>query len=255
MNINIIGMQTLYKREVWRFMKVWNQTLTAPVVTTLLFFMIFTVALGRGDIMMGTLPFDLFIAPGLIMMAVVQNAFANTSSSLMLQKIQGVIVDLLMPPLSPAEIAVAMTLGAITRGALVGITVSIAMWFCVPYSVHDPLAALLFVLLASSMMALLGLITGIWSQSFDQLAAISNYIITPLSFLSGTFYTISSLPEFFQHISHANPFYFMIDGFRYAVTGYSDSNPHLGMLVLLGCNIVLAACAHYLLRSGYRLKS
>ena len=255
MDINFIGIQTLYKREVWRYMKVWNQTLTAPVVTTLLFFMIFTVALGRGDIMMGTLPFDLFIAPGLIMMAVVQNAFANTSSSLMLQKIQGVIVDLLMPPLSPAEISIAMTLGAVTRGVMVGVTVSIAMWFCVPYSVHDPLAALLFVLLASSMMALLGLVTGIWSQSFDQLAAISNYIITPLSFLSGTFYTISSLPEFFQHISHANPFYYMIDGFRYALTGYSDSDPNLGMLVLLGCNIALAAFAHYLLKSGWRLKS
>ncbi len=255
MAMNLIGMQTLYKREVWRFMKVWNQTLTAPMVTTILFFMIFTVALGRADITMGALPFDLFIAPGLIMMAIVQNAFANTSSSLMLQKIQGVIVDLLMPPLSPSEITIAMTLGGVTRGVLVGLSVSLAMYACVPFGLHDPLAAFLFVTLASSMMALLGMLTGIWSQSFDQLAAITNYVVTPLSFLSGTFYTISSLPEFFQHISHANPFYYMIDGFRYALTGYSDSDPSLGLCVLLGCNIVLAAFVHYLLQTGYRLKS
>lgn len=255
MNMNFIGMQTLYKREVWRFMKVWNQTLTAPMVTTVLFFVILTVALGREDAMMGDLPFGLFIVPGLMMMTIVQNAFANTSSSLMLQKIQGVIVDLLMPPLSPGEITLAMTLGGVTRGLLVGIAVSGAMYLCVPYQVHDVWLALLYVLLASSMMALLGLITGIWSQSFDQLAAITNYLITPLSFLSGTFFSISRLPELWRTISHFNPFYYMIDGFRYAITGYSDSDINLGLMVLTGCNILLAAAAHWLLKSGYRLKS
>lgn len=255
MQINWIGLKTLYVRESWRFLKVWNQTLTAPMVTTVLFFVILTVALGRDGRMMGGLPFDLFIAPGLMMMAIVQNAFANTSSSLMLQKIQGVIVDLLMPPLSPGEITLAMTLGGITRGALVGVSVAIAMYLCVPYSVHSWPLALLYLLLASSMMALLGILTGIWSQSFDQLAAITNYVVTPLSFLSGTFYSISALPEFWMHVSAFNPFYYMIDGFRYAITGFCDASLSLGLSVLAGCNLVLGFWVHYLLRTGYRLKS
>lgn len=255
MDINWIGIATLYKREVWRFMKVWNQTLTAPMVTTVLFFIILTVALGRGDAMMGDLPFALFIVPGLMMMTIVQNAFANTSSSLMLQKIQGVIVDLLMPPLSAGEIMLAMTLGGVTRGLLVGCTVAIAMYFCQPYQMHHVGLALLYVLLASSMMALLGLLSGIWAQSFDQMAAISNYLVTPLSFLSGTFYSITRLPELWQQISHLNPFYYMIDGFRYAITGYSDSSVLLGLSVLMGVNIALALVTHAVLSSGYRLKS
>lgn len=253
--MNYIGTQTLLKREVWRYMKVWNQTLTAPMVTTALFFVILTVALGRADREMGALPFDLFIAPGLIMMAVIQNAFANTSSSLMLQKIQGVIVDLLMPPLSPAEITLAMTLGGVARGLMVGVTVGIAMYFCVPFEVHSWPLAVLFALLASSMMALLGMLTGIWSQSFDQLAAITNYLVTPLSFLSGTFYSISALPGIWMQISALNPFYYMIDGFRFAITGYSDSPIEQGLLVLLGCNVALALLVFWLLKTGYRLKS
>lgn len=255
MQINWIGLRTLYMREVWRFMKVWNQTLTAPMVTTVLFFMIFTVALRKADVTMGVLPFDLFIAPGLMMMAIVQNAFANTSSSFMLQKIQGVIVDLLMPPLSPGEITLAMTAGGVTRGVLVGITVAIVMYFCVPYAVHHWGLAILYILLASIMMALLGMLTGIWSQSFDQLAAITNYVVTPLSFLSGTFYTISSLPPVWMTVSHFNPFYYMIDGFRFAITGFCDSSIEMGIAVLVGCNIVLWVAVHYLLKTGYRLKS
>ncbi len=255
MYINWIGMWTLYKREVWRFMKVWNQTLTAPMVTTLLFFTILTIALGGDRREIGTLSFEMFITPGLIMMAIVQNAFANTSSSFMLQKIQGVIIDLLMPPLSAGEITFAMTMGGVTRGVLVGVVVSIAMYLIVSYELHDPLLAAFYIIAASVMLALLGMLTGIWSQTFDQLAAITNYVVTPLSFLSGTFYSVTFLPPMWQFISHFNPFYYMIDGFRFAVTGFCDASIPLGMGVLIGCNIVLWVLVHGLLARGWRLKT
>lgn len=255
MNINWIGLWTLYKREVWRFMKVWNQTLTAPMVTTLLFFTILTVALHGDERDVGGVPFALFITPGLIMMSVVQNAFSNTSSSFILQKIQGVIVDLLMPPLSAGEITFSVTMGGVTRGVLVGIVVSIAMWVCVPYQIHDPLLAIYYVVAASIMMSLLGTLTGIWSQTFDQLAAITNYIITPLSFLSGTFYSVSFLPEFWQHVSRLNPFYYMIDGFRYAMIGYHDAPVGVGMAVLGGFCVMLWLAVHTMLAKGWRLKT
>jgi ABC-2 type transport system permease protein len=255
MHTNWIGLWTLYKREVWRFMKVWNQTLTAPMVTTLLFFAILTIALGGEQKEVAGMPFTLFITPGLIMMSIVQNAFANTSSSFMLQKIQGVIIDLLMPPLSAGEITWAVTMGGVTRGVLVGIVVSIAMYVCVPYSVHDPLLAVFYVVTASIMLSLLGMLTGIWSQTFDQLAAITNYIVTPLSFLSGTFYSVTFLPPMWQFVSHFNPFYYMIDGFRYAITGFSDASITVGIAVLMGCNVALWAAVHLLLAKGWRLKT
>ena len=252
---NWIGLATLYKRETWRFLKVWNQTIVAPMVTTLLFLAILTLAMGAHTRLIDDhIPYDLFIAPGLIMMAIVQNAFANTSSSLMLQKIQGVINDLLMPPLSAGEITFSLVMGGITRGVLVGISVSVAMWMFVPFSVHDAGAAIFFVIAASMMLALLGLIAGIISQTFDQIAAYTNYLVTPLSFLSGTFYSIRDLPPLFQHISHANPFFYMIDGFRYAIIGYSDSSPWLGGVVLVVTNIALWLLSYSMIRRGYRLK-
>jgi ABC-2 type transport system permease protein len=255
MQLNLIGVKTLYYREVSRFLKVWNQTLTAPMVTTVLFFIILTVALGRGDREVAGMPFELFIAPGLIMMAVVQNAFANTSSSLMLQKFQGVIVDLLMPPLSAAEITFSMVAGGMTRGLMVAVTVAIAMYICVPYSIEHPVLAVVYLLLSSAMLAFLGLFTGIWAQSFDQMSAITNYIITPLSFLSGTFYSVHFLPEVWQHISFFNPFFYMIDGFRYALTDHADGDIATGLWVLSGINVVLALACWRLLHVGWRLKS
>ncbi len=254
-SINIIGVVTLYKRETWRFLKVWNQTIIAPMVTTLIFLAILSLALGGHARTIDGLPFEVFIAPGLIMMAVVQNAFANTSSSLMLQKIQGVIVDLLMPPLSGAEITFSMVMGGITRGVLVGLVVAVAMRVFVPFGVHDPLLAIIFVLLSSAMLATLGILAGIVSQTFDHISALTNYIITPLSFLSGTFYSIHQLPKIWQHISHANPFFYMIDGFRYAITGYSDSDTTTGLTVLILTTLVLLVLCQYLLAKGWRLKS
>lgn len=254
--MNWLGLWTLYKREVWRFLKVANQTLLAPVITTLLFLAVLTLSLGAhaGQVIDGV-PYAQFIAPGLIMMAVVQNAFANTSSSLMISKIQGVIIDLLMPPFTGTEITLGLTLGGITRGLLVGVVVSISVWFFVPFHIHHWWAMFYFLFTSSLLLALLGLLTGVWSQTFDQLSAITNYIITPLSFLSGTFYSIKHLPEFWYLVCHFNPFFYMIDGFRYALTGFSDGDITTGVVVMFVTNVVLWVVSQQIITKGYRLKT
>ncbi|MBI1274406.1 multidrug ABC transporter permease [bacterium] len=256
---NWLGTWTMYKREVWRFGKVWNQTLIAPLVSTLLFLAIFMLALGGDHRVItdtnGDVPFGVFIAPGLIMMAVVQNAFANSSSSLILSKIQGTIIDVLMPPLSPHEITLAYMMGAITRGLAVGLVVWLGVSFFIPTEVQHPWVAVYMVLMASMMMALVGVLSGLWSQGFDQMSAITNYIISPLAFLSGTFYSITALPKFFQHISYANPFFYMIDGFRYGMIGHSDGAVEIGMPLLAVMNLILWASTYWLFKTGYRLKS
>lgn len=252
---NWIGALTLYKRECWRFLKVWNQTVIAPMITTLIFLAILSLALGGASRDMNGLPYTVFIAPGLIMMAVVQNAFANTSSSLMLQKIQGVITDLLMPPLSAAEVTFSMVMGGMTRGVMVGIAVAVAMRFFVPFGVHDIGLAFFYIILSSMMLALLGMLSGIYAQTFDQVAALTNYLITPLSFLSGTFYSIHQLPGVWQQISFFNPFFYMIDGFRYAITGHSDADPAVGMVVLLVTTALLWMLVQTLFARGWRLKT
>ncbi len=254
-SVNWIGVWTLYKREVWRFLKVWNQTVLAPVITTLIFLAILTLALGGTERTEHGLPYREFIAPGLIMMAIVQNAFANTSSSLIISKIQGTVIDILMPPFKGWELASCIALGGLTRGVLVGVSVTVAMAFFVPISPHSIPLALLFVLEACMMLALLGMLGGIWAQSFDQMAALTNYVVTPLSFLSGTFYSIQHLPSFWAKLSHLNPFFYMIDGFRYAMTGYTDGNPMLGLGVLTLTNSVLGIICCVLFNRGTRMKS
>lgn len=254
-SINTIGVYTLCSREILRFMKVWNQTVVAPVVTTLLFLAVMSLALGGSTREIDGMAFGRFIAPGLIMMAVVQNAFANTSSSLMLAKIQGVIIDILMPPLTGAEITFCLVVGGVVRGLMVGMVVMAAVYCFVPFSLAHPFTALIFVVLASVMLALLGVLTAVWAQSFDQLSAVTNYIITPLSFLSGTFYSIKQLPTFWYHVCHFNPFFYMIDGFRFAIIGTSDGDVNLGMAVLLATNIALWVATLRMFKSGYRLKS
>jgi len=256
MSINLIGTYTLCKREIWRFAKVWNQTVIAPVITTLLFLAIMTLAMGSnaGRVIEGV-SFNEFIAPGLIMMAIVQNAFANTSSSLMLAKIQGVIIDILMPPLTGGEVVFSLVMGGVVRGLLVGVVVTASVYLFVPFAPTHLGIGLFYVLAASVMLALMGILTGIWSQSFDQLSAITNYIITPLAFLSGTFYSIRQLPDFFYRICHVNPFFYMIDGFRYAMTGYTDGGIGTGMIVLTVTNITLWLVTAHLFKTGYRLKT
>ena len=254
-SINTIGVYTLCKREIWRFWKVWNQTVVAPVITTLLFLAVMTLAMGSGTRMVDGISFNQFIAPGLIMMAVVQNAFANTSSSLMLAKIQGVIIDILMPPLTGAEITFSLVVGGIVRGLAVGIVVMISVYLFVPFTMEHAWVGLFYVLSASIMLALMGVLTGVWAQSFDQLSAITNYIITPLAFLSGTFYSVEKFPPTLRFLSHLNPFFSMIDGFRYGFIGHADASLLKGAIVLIVLNLILWIATLRMLVTGYKLKS
>jgi len=252
--VNWRGLWTLYMKEVRRFLNVYTQTLLAPMVTTLLFLAVFTLALGGGGREVGGVPFASFLAPGLIMMAMVQNAFANTSSSLVIAKIQGNIVDVLMPPLSPLELTLGFAGGGVTRGLVVGCAVALGMWLFVPVGLHNPLFILYHGVMASLMLALLGMIGGIWAEKFDHIAAVTNFVITPFSFLSGTFYSIERLPETWQVVAHFNPFFYMIDGFRYGFIGHADGNLLLGLGVMAGFNLFLCAVTYRMFATGYRLK-
>ncbi len=252
---NWIGLWTLYCREVRRFLKVYTQTLAAPCVTTLLFLTVFALALGGSDRSVAGVPFVEFLAPGLIMMAIAQNAFANTSSSVVIAKVQGNIVDTLMPPFTPHELTMGIALGGTTRGILVGAVVGVVMAFFVDLRIHNILFIVATGASASLMLALLGTIGGIWSEKFDHIAAVTNFVVTPLSFLSGTFYSIDRLPAFGQTLAHINPFFYMIDGFRFGFIGYSDTDPVLGLAVLTGVNIGLWLMCHRMFASGYKLKS
>jgi len=254
-NFNWLGFRTLYKREVFRFLKVYNQTLFAPMVTALLFFAVFSLAIGDRVRNIGNITFQEFMIPGLIMMTMVQNAFANTSSSFIMGKVLGTIIDYLLPPLSAFEILLAMLLGGITRGICTGLCVVIAINIFYPIEVHDALTVIIYTILATSMLALLGILSGIFANSFDQMAAITSYVITPLSFLSGTFYSVRNLPEFWQTINHFNPFFYMIDGFRYGITGYADASINTGISILVVTNLVLFSVIYVLLNKGYRIKT
>ena len=254
MSINWIGIQTLYKRETWRFLKVWNQTLVAPMITTLIFLAILTLAMGGNLRQVHGMPFTQFIAPGLIMMAMVQNAFANTSSSFMIAKLQGVIIDWLLPPFSAGELVVGMVAGGVTRGLMVGITTATAMSIFAHVELHSVLAMVYFAVAATMMMALLGIITGIVANTPDQAATITNFVVTPLSFLSGVFYSIHSLPDFWQRVSHLNPFFYMIDGFRYGFFGVSDVSPWISLALVGSALLVVSAIALHLLKIGYKIR-
>ncbi len=253
--VNWLGLWTLYLKEVRRFLAVFTQTVAAPVVTTLLFLAIFTLALGRAVETVNGVPFAQFLAPGLVMMAMVQNAFANTSSSLVIGKIQGNIVDVLMPPVSPLELTVAYSMGGTTRGLVVGIATLAGMSVFVDFSVQHPLFVLFHAFAASLMLSLLGMIGGIWAEKFDHIAAVTNFVITPLAFLSGTFYSIERLPEAFQTAAHFNPFFYMIDGFRYGFIGHADGSPAIGLVVMVAVNAVLWFLCHRMFATGYKLKA
>ena len=251
---NWLGLYTLYMREVRRFVKVYTQTIIGPVVTTLLFLAVFSLALGRAVTEVHGVSFMEFLAPGLIMMAIVQNAFANTSSSMMISKIQGNIVDTLMPPLSAHELTFGIAMGGMTRGIAVGIAVTLVLSFWVPISFHNVGLIVFHAVAASLMLSLLGVIGGIWSDKFDHIAAVTNFIITPLSFLSGTLYSIERLPQLGQTIAHLNPFFYMIDGFRYGFIGQSDAPVLTGMLVVGLMDVVLWVICWRMFESGYKLK-
>ncbi len=254
-DLNLVGLWTLYAKEVRRFVKVITQTVVAPVVTTLVFLAIFSLAFGADRPDVGGVPFLEFLAPGLIVMAVVQNSFANTSSSIMIAKVQGNIIDYLMPPLSPGELLFGVAMGGVTRGMLVGAVVWIGMLPFVPMSPIHLWAILYFGLAASLLLSLLGFLAALWAEKFDHMAAVTNFVITPLSFLSGTFYSIQRLPDPFHAVALANPFFYMIDGVRYGFTGQSDASVAVGFLVLALVNAVLWLLALRLVRSGYKLKA
>ena len=255
--VNWEGLKTLYIKEVRRFFKVHMQTVWAPAITTLLYLVIFTVALGReGRTILGV-PFADFLAPGLIMMAMLQNSFANASFSLMVGKMQGTIVDYLMPPLSTGELIAGLVGAAVTRAFLVGGAVWLVMsfWPGVHVSVAHPLWALWFGLMGSLMLAFLGVITSIWADKFDQAAVITNFVVTPLSLLSGTFYSVEQLSPAFRTVSHANPFFYVISGFRHGFLGVTDSPLLLGALLLGAINLALFAICYALLSSGWKIKN
>ena len=255
--VNWGGLSTLYIKEVRRFFKVHMQTVWAPAITTLLYLVIFTVALGRGGKTVLGVPFADFIAPGLIMMAMLQNSFANASFSLMVGKMQGTIVDYLMPPLSVGELIAALVGAAVTRAFLVGgaVWLIMALYPGLHVTLTHPLSALWFALMGSLMLAFLGLMTSIWADKFDHAAVVTNFVVTPLSLLSGTFYSVEQLSPTFRAISHANPFFYIISGFRHGFLSEADSPVLVGAVALLAINIALFAACYALLRSGWKIKN
>lgn len=252
--VNWIGLATLYRKEVRRFLTVATQTVLAPMVTTLLFLAVFVLAMGHSSELIGGVPYMEFLAPGLIMMAMTQNAFANTSSSLMIAKIQGNIVDLLMPPLTAFEITVGLALGGLTRGIIVGVSTAAAIWVFVPLHLAHPGAMIFYALMACLMLAQLGVVAGIYAEKFDHMAAVTNFIITPLAFLSGTFYSTERLPDLGRFLAHLNPFFYMIDGFRYGVIGHADGSLVLGAVALIGVNLALLVGNYLSFQYGSRLR-
>ena len=260
--VNWGGLRTLYIKEVRRFFKVQMQTVWAPAVTTLLYLAIFTVALGRGGrtvtVVPGVeVPFANFIAPGLIVMAMIQNAFANASFSLLVGKIQGNIVDYLMPPLSTGELIAGLVGASVTRAFLVGFAVWLAMllWPGVSVDIRRPELVFWFGLMGALLLSFLGFLTSLWADKFDHAAAVSNFVVTPLSLLSGTFYSVHQLSPAFQKVSHANPFFYVISGFRAGFLGVSDSPLWVGGVGLLLLNILLWAACFSLLKSGWKIKN
>jgi ABC-2 type transport system permease protein len=256
-SINWVGLKTLYIKEVRRFFKVQLQTIWGPAISTALFLVIFVVALsGVKSSVMGR-PFADFVAPGLIIMGMMQNAFANTSFALLVGKIQGTIVDYLMPPLSTGELLAAMVGGGITRALFVGLAIWAVMlvWPDVHVVPRHLWAVIVFGLLGSMMLSFMGVLTSIWAEKFDHAAAITTFVVGPLALLSGTFYTIDRLAPAFQAFSRANPFHYAISGFRYGFIGEADSPVAAGVLVLLGVNVFMGVICYLLLRSGWKLKA
>jgi len=251
------GWPTLLYKELLRFWKVAFQTIAAPVLTALLYLLIFSHVLeSRVTVFEGQVRYTAFLVPGLVMMSVLQNAFANSSSSLIQSKITGNLIFLLLPPLSPTDLFAAYVLGAMIRGLVVGFGVFAVTLFFDPSlaAMPHPVWALAFALLGSAILGTLGLIAGIWADKFDQLAGFQNFIIVPLTFLSGVFYSIHSLPPFWQALSRWNPFFYMIDGFRFGFFGRSDVPPSISLALVAACAVVLSTLTLALLQSGWKLR-
>ena len=253
--INWIGVWTLYKKEVLRFLIVVIQTIISPLVTSLLFLLVLSLAIGndRGDVL--GFPFITFLAPGLIAMQVIQQAFSHSSSSIMIGKIQGNIVDILYAPLTAGEITVAINLAACTRSIMIALVSIVVFNFIVDLEFYNFFYIFIYTFFGSFILSSIGIIIGLWAEKFDHMASATNFIIVPLSFLSGTFYSINKLPDILQGISKANPFFYIIDGFRYGFLGTSDGSVQFGFFYLIILSFITWFAAYILFRKGYKIKS
>tara|TARA_B100000401_G_scaffold426996_1_gene358135 strand:- start:14 stop:784 length:771 start_codon:yes stop_codon:yes gene_type:complete len=251
---NYLCFLTLIKKEVFRFLKVGIQTIIGPAISSLLFLAVFSLALGRSIDSINGIDLSYFIAPGLIMMTMLQNSFANSASSIGQSKFQGNIVDILMAPLNNLELALGYIIGSVLRGMICGFVTFLGVLIFVPLQIFSFSALLFFTLMGCIMMGSLGTIVGIWADKWDQQQGITNFIVLPLTFLSGTFYSISRLPEFWQKVSSFNPFFYNIDGFRYAFTGVSDSSLIHGIIFLVILNIILIFICYLMFHKGYKIK-
>lgn len=253
--VNWVGLQTLYLREVRRFIKVGAQTLAAPVVTALLYMLVFVVAVRGAAPPIEGVRFATFVAPGLIMMQILSNAFANSSSSLLQAKMMGLLADFITPPLTPLEQVIGFAAGAATRGVFVGVITGLAILPFAPMPLAHPWAVIYFGLGASVIMAMVGLMGAIWAVKFDHIAAVGNFVIMPMTFLSGTFYLVSRLPEPFRTASHYNPFFYLISGFRYGFIGRMDGSLGIGVALTAILAAALTGVCLWMFQTGYRMKT
>ncbi len=254
-NYNYLCFFTLIKKEVFRFLKVGIQTIVGPAISSLLFLAVFSLALGRSVNSINGIDLAYFIAPGLIMMTMLQNSFANSASSIGQSKFQGNIVDVLMAPLNNVELALGYIIGSVCRGIICGIVTTLGVLIFIPLEIYSFTYLVFFTLMGCTMMGSLGTIVGIWADKWDQQQGITNFIVLPLTFLSGTFYSIKRLPEFWQKVSSFNPFFYNIDGFRYAFTGVSDSSLLHGSIFLILINSFLIFFCYLMFSKGYKIKS
>ncbi len=252
--INWIGAWTLYKKEVLRFLIVWIQTIFSPIITSLLFLLVLSLAIGsdRGDVL--GVSFIIFLAPGLIAMQVIQQAFSHSSSSLMIKKIDGSIVDIMYAPLSAGEVTFALIFSAVTRSFVIAFVSIIIFYLIIDMQFTNLIYLIIYTFLASFILGAMGMIAGLWAEKFDHMATVTNFIIVPLSFLSGTFYTIDRLPEYLQIASKLNPFFYMIDGFRYSFINQADSNITIGLIYLSSLSVLLWILSYLLFKKGYKIK-
>ena len=253
--INWVGAWTLYKKEVLRFLIVWIQTIFSPLISSLLFLLVLSLAIGadRGEVL--GVPFITFLAPGLISMQVIQQSFSHSSSSFMIGKIQGNIVDLLYAPLSATEITISIALAAVTRSVMIAIVSIIVFKLIIDIEITNYFLLIVFTLLSSFILGNIGIIAGLWAEKFDHMATVTNFVIVPLSFLSGTFYSIERLPELLQMISKVNPFFYMIDGMRYSFIGKADGSILVGLIYLSVLSFVSWLVTYILYKKGYKIKS
>ncbi len=253
--INWVGAWTLYKKEVLRFLIVWIQTIFSPLISSLLFLLVLSLVIGadRGNVL--GVPFITFLAPGLISMQVIQQSFSHSSSSFMIGKIQGNIVDLLYAPLSPTEVTISVSLAAVTRSIIIAVVSIVVFKLIIDIKITNYLSLIIFTFLSSFILGNIGIIAGLWAEKFDHMATVTNFIIVPLSFLSGTFYSIDRLPELLQIISKVNPFFYMIDGFRYSFIGKADGSIFVGIIYLTVLSVVIWFVTYMLYKKGYKIKS